>query len=281
LSRVRVIGRGLLFCLGAILVLCAPSSFPDEAGQRLLFGIRAQVTLDGVPIGGWLPPEVSALLRQRYRLERAMPTDARLQVGSGKVIPARRGLEIDVARTLERVVRARPGEAVSSALIPIDPAFTERDIARITRNIGDYHTWVWGSEERLHNVALAARRLDHSLVMPGELFSFNEVVGPRTAAEGYKPAPVLVGQGTAMDAGGGVCQVASTLFNAVLAARLEVVERHPHSRPVEYVPKGRDATVLYDSLDFKFRNNTDEAIIIRSHVQGRNLTIRILAPDTP
>ena len=209
-----------------------------------------------------------------------MPSDARLDRDSGEIIPARRGMEIDVARTLERVVRARPGEAINSALIPMDPAFTERDIAGIGRNIGNYHTWVWGSEERLHNVTLAARRLDNCLVMPGELFSFNEVVGPRTAAEGYKPAPVLVGEGTAMDAGGGVCQVASTLFNAVLAARLEVVERHPHSRPVEYVPRGRDATVVYGLLDFKFRNNTDEAIIIRSQVWGRNLTIRILAPDS-
>ncbi|AET67087.1 putative vancomycin resistance protein [Desulfosporosinus orientis DSM 765] len=129
---------------------------------------------------------------------------------------------------------------------------------------------------RTENIRLAARVLDGKLLSPGERFSFNESVGQRTANAGYKEAMIIEGDVFTPGLGGGVCQVSSTLYNAVLLANLDIIERHPHSLPISYVPPGRDATVAYPSLDFKFKNNTTSRLLIHSIVSENTLTFQIL-----
>ncbi|SHI95154.1 cell wall-binding repeat-containing protein [Desulfosporosinus lacus] len=128
---------------------------------------------------------------------------------------------------------------------------------------------------RTENIRLAVKALDGKLLAPGERFSFNEGVGERTVEAGYKEAMVIVGDAFTPGLGGGICQVSSTLYNAVTLAHLEITERHPHSLPVDYVPPGQDATVSFPILDFKFRNNTDAYILIRSFVEGDTLTFQL------
>jgi len=128
---------------------------------------------------------------------------------------------------------------------------------------------------RTENIRLAAKTLDGKLLASGERFSFNESVGERTAEAGYKEAMVIVGDAFTPGLGGGVCQVSSTLYNAVILANLEVLERHRHSLPVDYVPSGQDATVAFPVLDFKFRNTTDTYLLIRSFVEGNTLTFQL------
>lgn len=128
---------------------------------------------------------------------------------------------------------------------------------------------------RTENLRLAAKALDGKLLAPGEQFSFNESVGERTAEAGYKEALIIVGNTFTPGLGGGVCQVSSTLYNAVILAHLEIVERHRHSLPVEYVPPGQDATVAFPTLDFKFRNSTDAYLLIRSFIERNTLTFRL------
>ncbi|MHB8126164.1 MAG: cell wall-binding repeat-containing protein [Desulfitobacteriaceae bacterium] len=128
---------------------------------------------------------------------------------------------------------------------------------------------------RTENIRLAAKALDGKLLAPGELFSFNESVGERTAKAGYKEALIIVGNNFTPGLGGGVCQVSSNLYNAVILAHLEILERYRHSLPVDYVPPGQDATVSFPILDFRFRNSRDTYLLIRSFVEGNTLTFQL------
>ncbi|MHB8072805.1 cell wall-binding repeat-containing protein [Desulfosporosinus fructosivorans] len=128
---------------------------------------------------------------------------------------------------------------------------------------------------RTENIRLAAKALDGKLLAPGERFSFNNSVGERIAEAGYKEALIIEGNTFTPGLGGGVCQVSSTLYNVVLLADLEILERHSHSLPVNYVPPGRDATVSFPILDFKFKNSTDAYLLIRSFVDGNTLTFQL------
>ncbi len=135
------------------------------------------------------------------------------------------------------------------------------------------------NHNRATNINIAAAKINGQIVMPDEIFSFNNIVGPRTIGDGYKKSLEIVGGEFVNGVGGGVCQVSSTLYNAVLLANLEIVERKNHSRPVSYVPLGRGATVYYKLIDFKFKNNTNSPVIISSKVNGNELMVSILGKD--
>lgn len=113
-----------------------------------------------------------------------------------------------------------------------------------------------------YNVHLAARLLAGTMVLPGQVFSQNQTLGPYNAWKGFKQGPTYVGSQLTTTTGGGVCKVASTLYNVVILCNLPVVERHAHSMPVPYVPYGQDATVSYGMKDFRFQNNTPFPILI-------------------
>lgn len=130
---------------------------------------------------------------------------------------------------------------------------------------------------RLHNIKLASEKLNNAEINPGDTFSFNERVGKMGEAQGYKKAESFKTDGTKfLEFGGGICQISSTLYNTVLDSNLEVVERHPHSRRVYYVPKDRDATVYYGHKDFKFKNNTENKIKIIAEATDTTMTIKLI-----
>ncbi len=125
---------------------------------------------------------------------------------------------------------------------------------------------------RTNNLRIASKAISGTIVGVGETFSFNKVVGPRTTAKGYKSAHVFSGGGVVNGVGGGVCQVASTMFNCVLKANVSVVERHQHSQRVAYVPLGRDAAIYGTSQDFKWKNNTKYPIRVEMKVKDGYIT---------
>lgn len=131
------------------------------------------------------------------------------------------------------------------------------------------------SNDRAHNIKLACSKIDGYVLAPGEEFSYNDVVGDRTLEAGYKMANVYVGSEVQPGIGGGICQVSSTMFSAVVFADLEITERRNHSLPVSYVPMGQDATVSYGSIDFKFKNTYDTPIEISAICEGRKNIITI------
>lgn len=128
---------------------------------------------------------------------------------------------------------------------------------------------------RVANVKLAAKLVNGTVLNPGEVFSYNKVVGPRTAARGFKKAGVFAGGEVVDGLGGGICQVSSTLYMASMYADLETVKRTNHAFYVDYAPKGEDATVVYGSIDFQFRNNTDAPIKIFATANNTSVTITI------
>lgn len=121
------------------------------------------------------------------------------------------------------------------------------------------------------NVGLAAKMLAGTVVPPGKVFSLNQTLGPRTKERGFSPGPAYSGSNVIWVTGGGICKVSTTLYNTVILADLDVVERWPHGMLVPYVPPGQDATVSYGSRDFKFRNSTDSLILIWSEKVGNTL----------
>ena len=129
------------------------------------------------------------------------------------------------------------------------------------------------NRNRAVNIGLASKSIDGTLLLPGETFSFNEVVGPRTTAKGYKIAHVFVAGQIQDGTGGGICQVSTTLYNAALRANLEVLERHNHMFTVGYVPLGTDAAVSYGYADLVFKNTTSSPLKIRAIVTEDNRMI--------
>ncbi|MCL2574975.1 MAG: VanW family protein [Defluviitaleaceae bacterium] len=123
-------------------------------------------------------------------------------------------------------------------------------------------------KNRTHNLDVSAKTLDGTIVAPGETFSFNEIIGKATRDKGYKLAKIFIKGKEEQGLGGGICQLSSTLYNAAEQAGLEIVERHPHSRRVYYVPENRDAAVAYGGVDLKIKNNTDKPVRIHSRVQN-------------
>ena len=137
-------------------------------------------------------------------------------------------------------------------------------------NLGTFTSYYKESNvNRSTNVKLASQKINGVILLPGEEFSYNKVVGERTFENGFKEASVYTSSGVVNGLGGGICQVSSTLYNSVLLANLEIVERRNHRYAVSYVPLGTDATVAYGSIDFRFKNNRKYPIkLIASSVNG-------------
>ena len=175
-----------------------------------------------------------------------------------------------------------PGDTVILPLTELEPMHTRETLEAqlfcdVLASCDSRHVW---NNNRTTNLKLSAEAIDGYILKPGEVFSFNEVVGQRTAAKGYKEAGVYVGGRTEQQLGGGICQVASTLFYCTLYANLEVVERTEHQYLPDYIPYGMDATIYWGSLDYKFRNNTAYPIRIDCTVADGKVMTRFIGTET-
>lgn len=132
------------------------------------------------------------------------------------------------------------------------------------------------SAARANNVELASKRMNGTILMPGEVFSYDKTIGPRTSENGYQSAGVYVGNRVESGIGGGICQPSSTLYGAVLYANLEIVTRTSHSLPVSYVPAGQDATIAQGYIDFQFKNNSEYPVKIVATYSNRKLVCQIM-----
>ena len=189
------------------------------------------------------------------------------------------GVEVD-RESVDEVLEAhrQEGEQFSVPVTLIMPNVTvdtlEQELfgARLSTYTTRFNT---GDVGRSKNVALAAEKINGTVLVDGAEFSYNEIVGERTIEQGFQIAKVYSG-GQAVDGvGGGICQVSTTLYNAVLYANLEVVSRRNHQLPVHYVPLGQDATVVYGQTDFKFRNNSGHPVKIVASTNQGELTVSI------
>ena len=169
---------------------------------------------------------------------------------------------------------------------PLEEAYAQvksalvKDLPAEKQVFGHYKTSFNANERnRTINLKLAAAAINGQVIQPGKTFSFNKTVGPRTKERGYLDATIFVDGKKEQGLGGGICQVSSTLYNAVLNSKLKVVERHTHSLPVTYVPTGKDATVSYGYLDFRFQNNQKYPVKIQASVHKNTLDIAFVSVD--
>ena len=211
------------------------------------------------------------------------PVNAVCELTSGGVIekfPGVIGKKLNVEQLAENLREPLttlnlPKGAINLEPENIQPFVTTEDVAAIDSVIGTYSTYYYPGD-RGDNIWLAANAISHKLVKSSWTFSFNDTVGERTWDAGYKVAGVIINGRPAEDYGGGVCQVSSTLYNAVLLAGLTPTERTPHFYQSTYVAPGRDATVADGYLDFKFRNDLPHNVYLLADAYGSTLSVYIL-----
>src|SRR5205823_2528692 len=153
---------------------------------------------------------------------------------------------------------------------------TADHLGSINTVLAAYSTSMGGSSRnRRHNIQVACQAIDGTVLMPGEVFSYNDTVGPRSERAGFRTAPVIIHGELVPGTGGGICQVSSTLYNVALLGGLKIVRRSHHQFPVHYVPPGRDATVAYGSLDLRFANSLPRPVALDVKTAGSRVVIHL------
>ncbi len=240
-----------------------------------------------LPAGGATKLAISGPGAERYfeRLSRTVgrePTDATFAVTAGgiAIVPARDGLQVDVAATAKAILAAAVAPGTRTAQLAVAVAKPARSTADakamgITGVVGSYTTTYGGTPGRLHNVQLVAHLIDGALIAPGATFSFNDTTGERNAAKGFQEAPVIINGELQNGLGGGVCQVSTTVFNSAYEAGLQIDQRTNHALYISHYPTGRDATVNYPDLDLKFTNDTRHWLLLRAFVGSGSLTVNL------
>ena len=205
-----------------------------------------------------------------------------------EVIPHENGRKLEYDMTLDQLLSAvenegnLPPDRLSLELTVTEtyPNVTSDQLVNknFTTVAGAYTThFDSGKVNRANNIATAVKYLDGTVVPPGDIFSFNETVGPRTREAGFEEAIIIAGQEFVPGLGGGVCQVSTTLYNAALKAGMKITERSRHSRMIHYVPIGLDAAVSYGVIDLKFQNTSTDYIVVCGEVYYGTVNIKILS----
>lgn len=170
--------------------------------------------------------------------------------------------------------------AVDLVSVTDEPAITKEDLAVIQDTLGTFTTYCGTGGGRVQNIVSGAGHINGAVVMPGEEYSANAAMEPYTYENGFTEAGSYENGKVVQSMGGGICQVSTTLYNAVILAELEVTQRQPHSMLVDYVKPSMDAAIAGDVKDLKFKNNTDSPIYIEGYVSGGNLTFTIYGKET-
>lgn len=210
------------------------------------------------------------------------PVNAVCDEDTYEITDGKNGFGFTMAQALASLEAAKPGETVTLPLLELEPQYTREKLESqlFTDVLGSYDSWHVWNPVRTENLNLACKAIDGTIIKPGETFSFNDIVGERTAAKGYGEAAVYVGGLTEDQLGGGVCQVASTIYYCTLEAELEVIERYEHQFAPTYVPYGMDATIYWGSLDYRFRNSTGYPIRIDASVSDGYVHVRLVGTET-
>lgn len=198
------------------------------------------------------------------------------------ILPAERGIEMDIDAAKKAYEASGDNETFTFPVTFIEPTISMEEFQKnlfahtLSSKTSNFNASLKG---RTTNVKLACDFCDNIILNPGDEFSYNGSVGPRTYERGFKDATVYVAGTTEEGVGGGICQVSSTIYTAALHADLEITERYNHSYTVTYVPLGEDATVVYGAKDFRFRNNTDYPIKLDISYGGSSMTVKILGTN--
>ena len=252
----------------------------EEAMEQKFSGMEGVVEVKNPLIPQETPPQEPDFqaIHDAVAVE---PQNAQYARETGAVTDHVVGVDFDVEALKAAYEKAGEGETLSIPVTLTQPEETKQSLeAKLFRDLlGEGTTNVSGSSARKHNVKLSAQACNEVVLMPGEVFSYNNTTGSRSASKGYLAAPVYSGDASVDEVGGGICQTSSTIYYAVLHTDLKIVERRAHRFNTGYVPEGMDATVYYGQTDFRFENSTDYPIkiVTSSYDKGgkRKLNVKI------
>ncbi|HRC40290.1 VanW family protein [Nostocoides sp.] len=204
--------------------------------------------------------------------------------GKFRVTPSVDGLDIVVAGTAQAIQKAalstERAVTVASKATPAKFTTAEAKASLPTGVISTFTTYFPYAVDRTHNITLAARALNGTYVAPGETFSLNAHLGERTAAKGYRAAPVIYNGRLTKDYGGGISQVSTTLFNAIFFSGARIDQYTPHSFYISRYPEGREATISWPNVDNRFTNTTKGGILITTNVTSSSITVTFQGKKT-
>lgn len=239
--------------------------------------IEPSYRFDAARAASWLGDVAAGL-----RIE---PIDARLDLPAHARIEARAGRELDLGTSLSRLATLGSADVLELAFNELAPKVPTSMLADVDPSVvlSEYETdFAKRGGPRVRNIERAAQLLDGTLMLPGEVWSFNRTVGPRTLERGFIDAPVIVADELEPGVGGGVCQVASTLFAAAVLGGVDVVRRRSHSRPSGYAPLGLDATVIDGEVDLQLKNPYPVPIIVHAVLPTKTrIRVEMLGTVTP
>ncbi len=261
-----------------------------KAGQGIMFS-EIKESLEGCLLGDCSvinaelkyvePEEITYEYIRRYTVEK--PIDADYRIENHRIIFTESQPGVSVKKgDIEAAIKEASSNTINIPAKITQPKVSSESLREtlLAHELGRYATdYSSSSADRAYNIKLACEKINGYVLAPGDEFSYNNVVGPRTVERGFRVANVYVGNTVQPGVGGGICQVSSTMYNAVVFADLEVTQRRNHTLPVAYVPNGRDATVSYGGTDFCFKNNTSMPVEIRAITEGGINTIIIVGTD--
>lgn len=247
--------------------------------HRRFFGVRSEVYLEQQIMEYYYENEVRVIVEQMARARMRPPKNATIDKATGEIVPHQNGLYFDLDAIVDSVVNAPAKSSIELSGIEVVPFLRTEHIEELTDLLGDFSTPLLGSPARVQNIRLSLAAINNTIVLPGEVFSFNEVVGERTVERGYRNAPIILGEAVVPGVGGGICQTSTTLYNAVRQAGMEIVERRIHSIAPSYIKHGLDATVAWPYTDFKFKNDSDAPVIVKAEIQGWRVRVWVLGKD--
>ncbi|CCO09049.1 VanW family protein [Desulforamulus hydrothermalis] len=201
--------------------------------------------------------------------------------GRVMIQPDQKGYQVNLEQVYKQLLNTDIRQASIQVNLAVNELIADKTTAdieklRINGKIAEFTTkFDANNVNRTVNIRTAAARINGVMLAPGQEFSFNKVVGERTGKAGYRPAAVIVANKFEEALGGGICQVSTTLYNAILLAGLTPVERHNHSLAIGYVPLGRDAAVAWQQLDFKFKNTLPGHLYLRTVVTSDAITVQV------
>ena len=202
--------------------------------------------------------------------------------GNIKITPETNGVKLEKDKLKQAIVQQVESELseehkeIEAPFTEVKPQLTSVKLSVINARVSTFSTsFTTSTANRINNIDLSTKAINGTLLMPGEIFSFNETVGERTRARGYKEAGIIVGDKIESGLGGGICQVSSTLYNAMLKSSIKATERRNHSLPLGYIGKGLDATVDWGNIDLKFKNTLDIPIYIEGYVENKNVYFNV------
>lgn len=236
--------------------------------------------------------ELMKFLEELKSQKEIPPQNAHLAPNSQKIISEKYGKTLKSEKMATKLLKAKTGSQINLNFKQVKPQITTKFITNNQLRwinfknksikikvslLSTYTTPIKNDDKpRVNNIEVAIKKLNGIIIKPQEKFSFNEQIGEITPENGYKKAPVIIDNELQPAYGGGICQVSSTLYNTLLKSNLKIIERHPHSLPVSYIPAGKDATIVPGTKDLQFKNNQKFPLTIWGEVINNKVAIFLL-----